>query len=192
MDHDQLDPEWQSNPTRMRERLFSSKRSNAYQSSRLAQYSHLLLLIATPLLLLWFANSVANGRAEILALLAASLLLASLLCSWGYPAVRSIILIAMTANLFALVINPNHSLGDPGRIKTWIPTYLLLACLVTACFYETKTWIQSCSRSTLIKLLCWGTLTLPAALYIIAIPIFESIWNLLQGDEKKLALQDPN
>ncbi|MEE2825092.1 MAG: prepilin peptidase, partial [Planctomycetota bacterium] len=192
MDHEKPDPEWQSNPTRFRDRLLSSKRINAYQSSRLAKYTYVVLLIASPLLLLWFAASVGKGQAEILALLSACLLLASLLCSCGYPAVRSIILIAMTANLFALVINPNHSLGDPDRIKTWIPTYLILVCLVAACFYETKAWIQSCSRSTLIKLLGWGTLTLPAALYIIAIPIVDSIWTLLEGDEKKLALQDPN
>ena len=134
MDHEKPDPEWQSNPTRFRDRLLSSKRINAYQSSRLAKYTYALLLIASPLLLLWFAASVGNGQAEILALLSACLLLASLLCSCGYPAVRSIILIAMTANLFALVINPNHSLGDPDRIKTWIPTYLILACLVAACF----------------------------------------------------------
>ncbi|MCH2180441.1 MAG: prepilin peptidase [Mariniblastus sp.] len=192
MNRNQSNPACQSNPKPFRKRFFFANSANAYQRSLTGEYANLLLVITSPLLLLWFAYSASTGQSELIALVATSVLLASLMTFRGYPAVRSIVLIAMTANLFALVINPNVSFGEPEKATTIVPTYVLLACLLTASFFESKAWLQSCPRSTLIKLLAWGTLTIPAGLYIVVIPLFESVWTMLEGDETKLALQDPN
>ena len=53
-------------------------------------------------------------------------------------------------------------------------------------------WIKGCSRTTILKTLAWGTLAIPAIIYIFAVPLVETIWETVEADKNKLLLRDPN
>lgn len=165
---------------------------NPYESSLIGEYSRLLLLLVAVPLLIWFTYSISKYQVGTLALFATSILLASLITSRGFQVLRIALLAAMSANVLSLVINPNDIFGSTNESPSDIPTYILLSCLVIASFFEISAWVKASSRKTLIKTLAWGVLAIPAIAYIVGIPLLDSLWETIQGDEKKLALKDPN
>lgn len=193
MNHKEEDSsEWQPVPPGFLERALSSKNRSAYESSVIGEYARLLLLLFVAPLVIWFVYSIIKYQTGVLSLVAALVLLASLISSRGYRLLRIALLVAMIANVFALVINPNESIGITNESPSDAPSYVLLLCLIIASLFEIGAWVKSSSRTTLIKTLAWGVLAIPAIIYILGIPLFNLLWETFQGDEKKLTIRDPN
>ena len=173
------------------EKILHSKAA-PYETSLLSEYTRLLLILfAFPLMML-FAYFSAYHRTGILCLIATTILMLSLVCTKGHHVLRICLLGAMTMNVFALAMNPIVLLGSRTISPPRAATYLLLIALAIASLFEISAWLKSSARETLMKTLAWGTLAIPAIVYIIVIPSFDLLWVTIEGDEKKLALRDPN
>ncbi len=164
---------------------------SAYDWSLPGQYAKLLLIITTPLLLAWTIYSASANLTDILSIIAATVLLVSVLFSTGNPSIRSIILIAMTGNVLALCMNYDDAYGKTIEASQQVSIYILLTSLFIASFFETAAWLRTRPRITLIKILAWSIVVIPASIYILGVPLLESFWSIFNGDEKSLALKDP-
>ena len=163
-----------------------------YETSLISEYARLLFFASSCLLVIWFSNLVLNHQSGILCLVAALILLATLVTSRGYPLFRIVLLIGMTTNVFAFATNPNETFGVTKVAPTELPVFSLLFCLGIASFFELAAWVKSSTRAVLLKTLTWGLLLIPAFIYVIGIPLFHSIWTSIEGNEQTLAMQDPN
>ena len=163
-----------------------------YKTSRISEYARLLLLVFVVPLVIWFSILVLNHQTGILCLVAGLILLATLITSRGNPLFRIVLLIAMTTNVFAFAINPNETIGVTKVAPSELPVFSLLFCLGIASIFELAAWVKSSTREVFLKTLTWGLLLIPAFIYVIAIPVFDSIWISIEANEKKLAMQDPN
>ena len=163
-----------------------------YQLSILGEYARILLLLVSLPLMIWSAHYAIQQSTGLLCLIATTLLLASLVTDRGNQSLRVALLLAMTLNVFALAINPNDATRTHIVTPELIGTRILLICLITACVFEISAWIKASSRTTFLKTLAWGTLAIPALIYIFGIPLVESVWETVEGDKNKLLLRDPN
>ena len=163
-----------------------------YESSLAGEYIRLLLLLTAAPLLCDFAYFAANHQTGFLCLIANAILLVTLLSTRGFQALRILVLVLMAANVFAFAINPDNTYGLKKVEPSQLTVFALVACLALASIFEFTAWLNSKTRTTVLKTFAWGMLLIPALVYVLGVPLFESIWTTLEGDEKKLALQDPN
>lgn len=197
MNHENEISDWQSVSTELLQESRppaqdALSRVGPYETSLLGEYARLFLLLLAMPLAIWFAQSVANQETGMLGLISTGVLLGSLVTPRGSQILRIIVMVAMTLNVAALVINPNDIVGSSAGPATGFGTYLLLVCLATASFFELQAWVQSSTRETIVKTIAWSLLAIPAVAYIVIVPLFYSIWEHLFADEKTLALKDPN
>lgn len=182
---------WNPVPAGYLEKVLST-RIAPYENSLVSEYARLLLLLFGVPLVVWFANFVSNHHTGDLCLIAGLILLVTLVTSRGNPLFRIVLLIGMTINVFAFAINPNEIIGVKRVAPSELSVLSLLFCLGIASIFELIAWVKSSSRTVLLKMLTWGILLIPAILYVIWIPLFDSLWTSIEGNEKKLALRDPN
>ena len=168
------------------------KHDRPYRLSRVGKYARILLLLAAFPLLIWSATYAFQQTKGILCLVSTAILLTSLITHRGRQGIRVTLLVAMTLNVFALAINPNDVTRNHVVTPELIGTRIILLCLVIACIFEMSAWIKGCSRTTILKTLGWGTLAIPAIIYIFAVPLVETIWETVEADKNKLLLRDPN
>lgn len=162
-----------------------------YELSTVGEYARLLLLLICIPMLGWFIYTASTLFHGIPALIATVALLASLITSRGPQLFRIALMIAMTLNVVSMVVNRYKSVVGMEEPPTLIPIHILGWCLVLACCFEINGWLRSASRTTLIKTLAWSTLAIPAVIYAIGVPIFNSVLDSVWADEKQLALRDP-
>ncbi|MDG1875772.1 MAG: prepilin peptidase [Mariniblastus sp.] len=170
----------------------TSIKTMAYESSLIGEYTRLLLLLSIGPLAIGFANHSLKNQTGFLYLAACLIVLSTLVISSGYQTIRIGALGLMSANVFSCAISPSDISGikDSG-LPEW-SVLLLLFCLILAIIFETAAWIKSNPQEVVIKTLAWCLLLIPAIVYVLAAPIFDSIWATLEGDEKNLALRNPN
>ena len=164
---------------------------SAYDWSLPGQYAKIWLTVTTPLLLAWAIYSASANLIDILSIIAATVLLVSVLFPNGNPSIRSIILIAMTGNVLALCMKYDNSFGKTIETSQQVSIYILLTSLLIASFFETAAWFRTRPRVTLIKILAWSIVVIPASIYILGVPLFESIWSIFNGDEQSYASKGP-
>ena len=183
--------DWLPVPTGYLEKVLSSKAA-PYETSLLSEYARLFLLLAAAPLVFCFAYFALHHQTGILSLVAGLILLVTLVTSRGFQVLRIALLVLVTVNVFASAINPEKSFGLKSVTPPQATAFLLLICLGIACVFELIAWVKSSDRTVLLKTFAWAILFVPAMIYLIGIPIVESIWTTIEGDKKKLALRDPN
>lgn len=164
----------------------------AYETPSFGRHARLVLLIIAVALVIWFGFFAVKHQTGIICLAANLVLLVSLITLRGFKVLRIVLLILMSANVLAFTINPVEVLGNKRVDPPDWSAFLLLVCLVVAATFEIVAWVKSTTRKILFKTLTWGVLLIPALVYILAIPIFDSIWTTIEADKKTLALKDPN
>ncbi|WP_157665149.1 A24 family peptidase [Mariniblastus fucicola] len=167
------------------------RRITPYDSSLIGEYARLFLLLLIVPLVICFANGSLKHQAAFLCLVASLIVLGTLLTSHGYQMIRVVVVGLMTANVFAFSISPDDISGvENSGIPDW-SVFLLLLGLAVALAFETVAWISSSTRAVLLKALAWGILLIPAMIYVVAIPAFDSLWSV-EVSGKKPDLNDPN
>ena len=164
----------------------------AYETSLISQYARFLLLLVAVPLLIAYLQTYANHRVGLLPIVANICLIGSLLVTRGNSLLRLILLGCLTLNIAATMI---HSVSIVGVVDNSINAninWILLVCLVVACFFETNAALKSVSRSTLFKMGAWGILAIPVLVYVAVIPSLDALQQVGETDTQKLALRDPN
>ena len=168
------------------------RRRDPYEYSLIGEYSRMLLLLVALPLLLWLIQLTMHQHTSLTSIMAAALLLISLVCMRGVRSLRVFLLAAMTINIFAAVVNPNDFLiGRNAHNPLAVPNVILLICLTAASLFETGSLIRESSRPTMIKFLCWGVLAIPAFAYVLGVPLFSSLWEVIYPDDSAIAARDP-
>lgn len=169
----------------------SLRGQDPYTCSLVGEYARILLLLVSVPLLVWLFQLVTRENVSPIPLVAALVLVTSLLSKRGGKALRVCLLAAMTLNVFSSVINPNAFLLKPDTYNPLAtPNVILLICLATASFFEIASACRDSRRPTMIKLMCWGIVFIPAFVYVIGIPIVTPWLELLA--ERNARARDPN
>lgn len=163
-----------------------------YENSLIGEYARLFLLLLTLPVVLLFAFAATKHPSGVLFLIAASVLLTSLVTPRGYRGLRVGLLVAMAMNVFAMAINPAETFSKIAQAPPPLVTKVLLFCLITASGFEICAWVRSSSWKTLTKTMGWGVLAIPALAYIAGVPVFEFCWKAIEIDDTKNALKDPD
>ena len=170
-----------------------SSRRGPYENSLIGKYSRMLLLLVTLPLLVWLVQLAIRQHLSLVSLVAAIVLLASLLSSRGVVWLRVFLLAAMTFNVFSAVINPNDVWdGTDAPNPLAIPNLILAVCLMVATVFEIGNLLGKSDRQTSIKFLWWGLLAIPAIGYIVATPLVSSLWEATVGEASNSAAKDPD
>lgn len=164
-----------------------------YENSLIGEYARMLLLLVAIPLLVWLGQLANSQHMSLTSLIAAAVLLASLVTKRGNVWFRVILLVAMTFNVFSAVINPNEVwTGTDATNPLAIPNVILLISLSVASLFEIGGLLQKNDRQASIKLLWWGLLAIPALGYIVGIPLFNSLWEALSGEAVDVAGKGPD
>ena len=163
-----------------------------YESSLIGEYARLLLLLLVVPLAFLYANDSLKHQTGILCFVASLIVFGTLVTSRGYQIIRVLAVGLMIANVGTIAISPDDISGIRNSGLSEWSVLVLLFCLVVAFVFETTACIRSSTRAGLLKTLAWSVFLIPAMIYVIAMPILDSIWITLEGDEKKLAMRDPN
>ena len=164
-----------------------------YENSLIGEYARMLLLLVAIPLLVWLGQLANSQHMSLTSLIAAAVLLASLVTKRGNVWFRVILLAAMTFNVFSAVINPNEVwTGTDATNPLAIPNVILLISLSVASLFEIGGLLQKNDRQASIKLLWWGLLAIPALGYIVGIPLFNSLWEALSGEAVDVAGKGPD
>ncbi|MDB4357751.1 prepilin peptidase, partial [Mariniblastus sp.] len=164
-----------------------------YSYSLVGEYSRILLLLVSLPLTIWLLQLVARQSASVIPMVAALVLVASLLSERGLRGVRVFLLVAMTVNVFSSVINPNAFLIKPEAYNPLaVPNVILLICLATASFFETANVCRDNGRPTRIKLMCLGFVLLPALVYVVGVPVVTSWLEAMAEGDSRVNARDPN
>ena len=153
-----------------------------YEHSLIGEYSQMLLLLVGFPVFLWFLQFATHQHDSLTdsltALLAAIVLLASLLTARGNLWFRVILLAAMTFNVLATVINPDDVWGGHDTHDSIaMPNLILLFCLTVASLFEISSLRRESRQATSIKLLCWVALALPVVGYVVGAPLVIAAWE---------------
>lgn len=163
-----------------------------YESSPGGKYSRWILLLLAVSLVAWFGYRIASRQTGTLGFIAASILLTTLVTLRGNRILRVGLLVAMAMNVFSQVVNPDELFSKLDTSFALAARYVLLGCLVAASIFETSAWVKSSPRKTLVKTLAWSVLAIPAIGYIAGIPILNSVWEAIAGDEKTIVPKNPD
>lgn len=175
------------------EAVQTSISAGPYSDSVAGRKSKLLLLALAVPLLIWFAYGFSKPGYGLMPLVGCLLLIGSLVFQRGPQVLRIVLIVIMTVNVGSLAINPIEiPMGSKVKAPSIIPLYLLAGALLVASIFEIVSWVKVSTRETITKTIGWGILAVPAAIYIVALPVVNSIWVAVAADEKTLALQDPN
>lgn len=171
----------------------SLKERGSYTSSLLGEYSRILLLLVSIPLLIWLIQLVTRQNVSPVPLVAACILVLSLLTERGFKGGRVCLLVVMTLNVFSSVINPNAFLLKPDAYNPLAtPNVILLICLTAASFFEIASVCRDNRRPALIKLACLGFVLIPAIVYVIGIPVVTLWWEALGDGTGRGNARDPN
>ena len=171
----------------------SLRGQDPYTSSLVGEYTRILLLLVSVPLLVWLFQLVTRENVSPIPLVAALVLVTSLLSERGGKALRVCLLAAMTLNVFSSVINPNAFFLKPDAYNPLAtPNVILLICLATASFFEIASACRDNRRPTLTKLMCLGIVFIPAFVYVIGIPIVTSWLESLAESDGRVHARDPN
>ena len=160
-----------------------------YSHSMLGKYARMILLCVAVPLLGWFAYQAITQGSAIVFLVATVVLLVTLFLPHGSWILRVGVLLALTMNVIAFVINANYAVGRKNDTIDFA-AYLLLFCLCIASVFEFKHWFRQGSRDKLIKTLFWGLLAIPAVIYIVGLPLLASIVEAIQGQAADRPVDD--
>ena len=164
-----------------------------YTSSLLGEYTRILLLLVSIPLLIWLIQLVTRDNVSPIPLVAAGILVASLLTERGLNGVRACLLVAMTLNVFSSVINPNAFFLKPDTYNPLtIPNVILVFCLATASFFELASVCRGNRRPTWMKLASLGFVVIPAIIYVIGIPVATLWWEAFGDGTGRGNARDPN
>lgn len=163
-----------------------------YEYSLIGEYSRMVLLLIAVPLLIWFAQLAMRGEVAAVSLVAIAVLLVSLTYGRGIAWMRAIVVVAMTLNVLALVINPADIFTGRGISPVKAPNLILLVCLSLASLFETSALVRKSSRRSLVKAMGWSLLAVPAIAYIAGVPMATLLWETLFAKEAELVKLDPS
>ena len=163
-----------------------------YEYSLIGEYLRLTLLLVAVPLLMWFVQLGAQRQPSVASMIAIGVLGLTLVSNRGFAWLRSILVVAMTINVLALVVNPEAMVVGQNASPFKIPNVILLACLATASVFELNSLARQSSRRTLIKASCWSLLAIPAIAYAAGIPLVNSLWASLFPGQVETANLDPD
>ncbi len=165
---------------------------SSYDLSLVGEFARILLvLIATPLWV-WFVRGCLTGQNGILFPITTTLLLVSLVTTFGSKTIRTLVLALLTINIFSGVVSTTYLGASESKKIVEPPEIVLLVSISIALIFECGGLLSSCSRKTRGKFLAWGTLTVPALLYIFAGPLIEPFWQQFKAQSSTTASVDPN
>jgi leader peptidase (prepilin peptidase)/N-methyltransferase len=163
-----------------------------YDYSLIGEHLRLGLLLTAVALLLWLVQLTPQQQLPTVPTIAIAVLLLTLLSARGFAWLRSMLLLAMTINVLALVINPQALAGLNNSSPFKAPNLILLFCLAIASTFELISLARGCSRRTRTKALWWSLLAIPAIVYAIGLPIATSLWESQFADPAQLAKRPPD
>lgn len=164
-----------------------------YSYSLVGEYSRILLLLVSLPLTIWLLQLVARQSASVIPMVAALVLVASLLCERGGKGVRAFLVVAMAVNVFSSVINPNAFLIKPDAYNPLAtPNVILLVCLAAAGYFEIANLCKSSARPALVKLLWLGVVLIPGLVYVIGVPVVTPWLEVMADGDGRVNVRDPN
>lgn len=165
-----------------------------YAFSRFAKYVRVLLATLVVILLVWlgFIFPSVEPSSMAIAMAALFILMGSLFYAGGYPSLRIILLLTVSANVYALTINREHVFGETKVDHAMLPSAILFGGLVVATLFEIRNWAAHSSREAMYKVGGWSLMLIPACIYILGIPVYESLMGLAETDAAKQKLEAPN
>lgn len=172
--------------------LRSQTTCSPYDQSLPGEFARLLLLLVAIPLLVWFVRANFNLQSGIFATIATVVLLASLFYAHGAQVIRISLLALLSINIFSSLVSTEYLFGNEANRSLAFPTGLLFVCLTVALLFEAGGLYESISTGSKNKLAAWSVFAVPALVYILAIPVFDWIWVSIEGDERRLALRDPD
>ncbi|MDG2102780.1 MAG: prepilin peptidase [Pirellulaceae bacterium] len=165
---------------------------SAYETSLVSEYARLLLLLVVIPLLIVFLQIFANHQTGLLALGATLTLTASLITPRGNPVLRLIVLSSFAINIAAMMLQSGKVIGSINISPVSELNGILLLCLVAACCFESIAWFNSLSSTAFRRVWVWGLLAIPVLIYVIGLPLWETLQVSLEGGSEKLTTRDPN
>ena len=184
--------EWRPSPAGKLQRFAAGSDQSPYDRSLAGEFSRLLLLLVAIPVLIWFTYAILELKHGFVSGVASVILLASLLNNRGSQLIRIGVLGLLTVNVLSSVVNISYAISDPNYAASDVPNRVLFTCLVIALLFELSGWFWDCSNTVQYKILAWGLFAIPALVFIIAIPLFDLLWVSFEGDQRKLALRDPD
>jgi leader peptidase (prepilin peptidase)/N-methyltransferase len=176
-----------------------------YEYSLIGEYVRLLLLLVAIPFLLWFGYSAVRQPISWITLVAACVLLLSLLSKRGIVGFRVFLLVAMTLNVFVAVINPadvwggRHAPAAPAaatvltaRATFAVYELILLICLTIASVFEIGNLLRKSERLNLFKFLYWSVFLIPLVGYVVGIPVLNQCLAALSGGVSSVDAQGPD
>ena len=166
--------------------------TSPYEYSLPGEYLRLVLLLVAFPLLLCFVQLASRQQLSVVSVVANLTLLVSLLSGKGAAWLRSLLVVAMTLNVFATVINPEDMYTGRDTSPFKGPNLVLLACLAVASAFELIALARQSSRQTRNKAMGWSVLAIPALIYAVGIPFASLLWDSLFSEMADLSKRDPN
>ncbi len=164
-----------------------------YGYSLVGEYSRILLLLVSLPLTVWLLQLVTRQGASASPMVAALVLVASLLCERGGKGFRAFLVVAMAVNVFSSVINPNEFLIKPDAYNPLaMPNVILLVCLAVAGYFEIVSVFKYSARPALIKLLWLGVVLIPGLVYVIGVPLGAAWLEAMAEGDGRVNVRDPN
>ena len=183
--------DWGPAPERSPQPLGAQTSCSPYDHSLPGEFARLLLLLVAFPLLVWFVRANFDLQSGILATIATIVLLASLFYARGPQVIRIGLLALLSINILSVLVSTEYLFGNEANRSSAFPTGLLFVCLAVALLFEAGGLYENFSTGSKNKLAAWSIFAVPALVYILAIPVFDLIWVSIEGDERKLALRDP-
>ena len=152
-----------------------SSPNGCYENSLIGEYARILLLLVTLPLLVWLGQLANSQHVSVTSLIAATVLLATLVTTRGNAWFRVILLVLMTFNIFSVVINPDAIWASNNETNPLdVPNRILLICLTLASLFEIGGLFRKNDQPISIKFLWWVVLAIPALGYIVGCLLYTS------------------